>query len=262
MLPRTFRKFFSSLTRTSCLAATFLVCCTAGLSAENNVSNVVVMENVSEVHRQELSAKLRRITGLPELGFDANGGLRLGAKQPVGGSPSARELLEKAITGTTVIVVEDASNRPDVAFCSVFPGRWLRNARIRPAAFVLMIDFSDFQQVVGDRRAREAFDTGWAVLHELDHVVNDSRDASGAREVGPCEDHINKMRRELKLPERTEYFYTLFPERGDGNLFPTRFVRLAFEGRDESDKKKRYWLMWDAAVVGGLVESKELARLK
>ena len=80
--------------------------------------------------------------------------------------------------------------------------------------------------------------------------------------TGGCEDHINAMRRELKLPERTEYFYTLFPVSGDGNLFPTRLVRLAFEAREQSRKKKRYWLMWDAAVVGGAVESKELAVLK
>ena len=262
MLPGTFRKIFSSLTRNSCSAATVLFCCAAGVSAENNVSSVLVRENTSEVHRQELTSKLRRITGLPELGFDANGVLRLGAKQPAGGSPSARALLEKAITGPTIIVMEDASNRPDVAFCSVFPGRWLRNAGLRRSAFVVMIDFNDFQQVVGDRPAREAFDAGWAVLHELDHVVNDSADAHDTGEVGPCEDHINNMRRELKLPERMEYFYTLFPVSGNGNLFPTRFVRLAFEGRDESDKKKRYWLMWDAAVVGGPAESKELAALK
>lgn len=262
MLPRTFRKIFSSLRRTGCLATTLLVCCAADVSAENNAGSVIVRENVSEIHRQELTAKLRRITGLSALDFDASGALRLGVKQPVNGSPSARELLQKAIAGTTVIVVEDASNRPDIAFCSVFPGRWLRNAGLRPAAFVVLIDFSDFQQVVGDRRAREAFDAGWAVLHELDHVVNDSRDASGAGEAGRCEDDINKMRRELQLPERMEYFYTLFPVSGDGNLFPTRFVRLAFEDREKTDRKKRYWLIWDAAVVGGAVESKELARLK
>lgn len=262
MLPRTFRKFFSLLTRTGCLTATLLVCCAGNVGAENNASSVVARENVSQVHRQELTVKLRRITGLPGLDFDADGRLRLGEKQPVNGSPSARELIQKAVAGTTVIVVEDASNRPDIAFCSVFPGRWLRNAGLRRAAFVVMIDFSDFQQVVGDRRAREAFDEGWAMLHELDHVVNDSPDASGAGESGRCEDHINKMRRELELPERMEYFYTLFPVSGDGNLFPTKFVRLAFEERDESNKKKRYWLMWDAAVVGGVVESKELARLK
>lgn len=262
MLPRTFRKVFSSLTRTSCLSTTLLFCCAAGVSAQNNVSAVVVRENISEVHRQELTSKLRRITGLPELAFDAKGGLQLGAKQLAGGSPSARELLEKAIAGPAIIVVEDASNRPDVAFCSVFPGRWLRNAGLRRSAFVVMIDFSDFQQVVGDRPAREAFDAGWAVLHELDHVVNSSVDAHSTGEAGPCEAHINNMRRELKLPERMEYFYTLFPISGEGNLFPTRFVRLAFEGRDQSDKKKRYWLMWDAAVVGGPVESKELAAMK
>jgi hypothetical protein len=96
----------------------------------------------------------------------------------------------------------------------------------------------------------------------LDHVVNDSEDSTSAGEAGGCEDHINAIRRELKLPVRTEYFYALFPVSGDGNLFPTRLVRLAFEAREQSNKKKRYWLMWDAAAVGGVVESKELAVLK
>jgi hypothetical protein len=262
MLLRTRRKFFSSLAVLSGWAAMALLCFASCVYAEGDVSNVVLRDNVSQSQRQQLGGALSKIAGLPQLRFDDSGALRLGSKDPKIGSPIARALLEKALSGARVIVVEDASNRSDIAFCSVFPGRWIRNAAQRPAAYVVMIDFADFQNLVGDRRALEAFDVGWAVLHELDHVVNDSEDSTSAGENGQCEDHINSMRRELKLPERTEYFYTLFPVSGDGKLFPTRFVRLAFEARDESDKKKRYWLMWDAAVVGGVVESKELAVLK
>jgi len=239
-----------------------LLCFAARVDADRDGSNVVVRDSVSQSQRQQLAGALSEIAGSPQLRFDENGALHLAVKDSKAGSALARALLEKAVSGARVIVLEDASNSNDVAFCGVFPGRWIRNAAQRPAAYVVKIDFADFQKLVGDRRALEAFDVGWAVLHELDHIVNDSEDSTSAGESGQCEDHINSMRRELKLPERTEYFYSLFPVSGESNLFPTRYVRLAFEARDESDKKKRYWLMWDAALVGGAVESRELAVLK
>ena len=259
---RTRRKSFSSNITWPCPALILFLCFASQTYAENDVSHVVLRDNVAQSQRQQLAGALSKISGSPQLRFDDNGALRLGGKDSKAGSAMARELLEKAVSGAHVIVVEDASNRSDVAFCAVFPGRWTRNALQRPAAFVVVIDFADFQNLVGDRRALEAFNVGWAVLHELDHVVNDSKDSTSTGESGQCEDHINSMRRELKLPERTEYFYSLFPVSGDGGLFPTRFVRLAFETRADKDKKKRYWLMWDAAVVGGVVESKELLALK
>jgi len=262
MLLRTRRKFFSSNIAWSCPALILFLCFAPLAYAESDVSNVVLRDNVSQSQRQQLAHALSKISGSPQLRFDEKGALRLGGKDSKAGSALARELLEKATSGAQVVVVEDASNRSDVAFCGVFPGRWTLNAAERPAAHVVVIDFADFQNLVGDRRALEAFDVGWALLHELDHVVNDSKDSTSTGESGQCEEHINSMRRELKLPERTEYFYTLFPVTGDGNLFPTRFVRLAFETRAGTDKKKRYWVMWDAALVGGVVESKELLALK
>lgn len=262
MLLRTRSKTFSSIISPSCCALILSFCFASSVYAEGEPKQVVLRDNISQAQRLQLAGALNRIAGSPQLRFDENGAMRLGNKEPKVGSSLARELLEKAVTGAKVIVLEDASNRSDVAFCSVFPGRWLRNAGQRPEAYVVLIDFADFQKLLGDRHALQAYDVGWAVLHELDHVVNDSEDSTGVGETGGCEDHINAMRRELKLPERTEYFYTLFPVSGEGNLFPTRLVRLAFEAREESQKKKRYWLMWDAAVVGGVVEAKELAVLK
>ncbi|MGI9068067.1 MAG: hypothetical protein ACR2HX_16895 [Pyrinomonadaceae bacterium] len=258
---RTRRKTFSSISTLSCCAL-ILLCFASSVYAEGDPNLVLLRDNVSHYQRLQLAGALNKISGSPQLRFDENGALRLGTKDPKVGSSLARELLEKAVKGAGVIILEEASNRSDVAFCSVSSGRWVRDAAQRPAAYVVSIDFADFQNLVGDRRALEAFDVGWAVLHELDHVVNDSEDSTSAGETGGCENNINSMRRELKLPERMEYFYTLFPVRGNGNVFPTRFVRLAFEARDESDKKKRYWVMWDAALVGGVMESKALAVLK
>lgn len=257
MLPRTRGTVVSSL----CLSTAFLLCAMTHVVAQQETSNILLRENVTPSHRQELTEKLRRITGWTKLSFDDNGALRTNG-QPEGGSESARALVLRAIAGSRVIVVENASNRDDVAFGSVTRGQWLRNVDYRPEAYVLMIDFADFRQLMGDKRAREAFDAGWAMLHELDHAVNDSKDSNEIGEVGQCEEHINSMRRELGLPVRTEYFHTLLLTGNESWNFPTRLVRLAFEQSDVVSKRKRYWLMWDAAIVGGSTESRVLAAVK
>jgi hypothetical protein len=231
------------------------------LIADRNHSNVFCREEVSPARQEELATKLRKITGFLDLRFDGEGLLRQGSSEPVGGSPSARELVVNAISGRNVVVLEDASNRADVAFCRVIPGRWKRNAASSPPVFVVQIDFGDFDQLVGDEQALEAFNVGWGFLHELDHVVNDDADAASLGETGECEAHINQMRRECNLPQRADYFSTLLPTSTD-SAFMTRFVRLVFEQQQPpAAKKKRYWVIWDANVVGGL-EPNQLAALR
>jgi hypothetical protein len=222
------------------------------LCADQSRHNLVCREELSPAHREELSAKLRRITGLPDLMFDKNGILRFSSNKIAGGSASARELLSNAMDGRALVVIEDASNSSEVAFCRVIPGRWKKYVADSPPVFVVQIDFEDFSQVVGDERAIAAFNVGWGLLHELDHVVYDSPDADELGETGVCEAHINQMRRECGLPERVGYFFTPSPLATD-TAFTTRFVRLAFaEQKAATNKKKRYWLLWDANVVGGL----------
>src|SRR5882724_8709907 len=121
---------------------------------------------------------------LLDLNFDDDGILREGNKAPLGGSVSARELVANAVSGRNVVVIEEASNRSDVAFCRVIPGRWKKNTAGSPPVFVVQIDFADFDQVVGDELALEAFNVGWGMLHELDHVVNDDADATSLGETG------------------------------------------------------------------------------
>jgi hypothetical protein len=111
-------------------------------------------------------------------------------------------------------------------------------------------------------RALDAFNVGWGLLHEFDHIVNDSPDAISLGETGECEAHINQMRRECGLPERVDYFYTLLALSGD-TAFATRLVRLAFDQELPSgNKRKRYWVLWDANVVGGLDVQKQIASLR
>jgi hypothetical protein len=215
----------------------------------------VLRPEVSRSHREELITRLRIITGLSTLNFDNNGSLRLG-EQTNGGSESARTLLAQAVAGPNVIVLEDASSRADVAFCRVVRARWVRGESNKPPAFVVLIDFTDFHQLSGDAEARAAFDVGWGLLHEIDHVVRDSEDARDVKAVGECEDHINRMRLEVGLPARVDYFFSRTYLKADSN-FNARYVRLSFERQ-----AKRYWLVWDAMTVGGLIGDSQRALVR
>jgi hypothetical protein len=215
---------------------------------------VVIRDDVPLKHRTELLLRLRAITGWSDLKFDNRGALRWTTEYFTGGSTSARALLTRAAWGNELIVLEDASSRSDVVFCSVVPGRWLTQEQRRIRAFVVLIDFDDFRQISGDQQARAAFDVGWAVLHEVHHVVNDSEDAQSITEVGACERDINKMRFELGMPIRATYYFSPLPAKVNPE-FQTRFVRLAFEKHDATaNRTRRYWLVWDAMTVGGLVQ--------
>jgi hypothetical protein len=223
----------------------------------STADKLVVRENVSKANREELARRLQAITGWTKLDFNSDGALAIGDAAARGGSKSARDLLNKGFAGKRVILFEDASSRKDVVFCRVVLGELER----LPTAevYVVLIDFADFRQVSGDKQARAAFDVGWAVLHEIDHVVEGSEDPKDDV-PGDCEAHINRMRRELGLPVRNSYFFSLLPVKNDSNLI-SRFVRLGFDHEGgPSAKKKRYWLIWDAAVVGGLTSGAESAR--
>ena len=177
MRPRIERKHFSLKLAHMSLAAACMCLSALSTFASDGASRVVIRPEVSRSHREELITRLRLITGLNNLSFDSSASLRLGDTQTTSGSESARRLLAEAVAGPNVIVLEDASSRSDVAFCRVVRGRWVRGESNKPPAFVVLIDFTDFHQLSGDAEARAAFDVGWGLLHELDHVVKDSEDA-------------------------------------------------------------------------------------
>jgi len=255
MRPRTQRRCFSLKITQVIFAAACLCLCAASALADTN-DRIFIKPNVSRTHREELVTRLRIITGLRDLRFEDDGSLRLEGQVLTSGSERARALLAQANKGANVIVLEDASSRSDVAFCRVVRGKWVHGAANRPPAYVVLIDFKDFEQLSGDAEARAAFDVGWGVLHEIDHVVNDSEDANDVQEIGECEDHINAMRLELGLPVRADYFFTSANFNADAN-FNARYVRLAFERKD-----RRYWLVWDAVSVGGLLGSSQRALVR
>ena len=253
MHPRTYRNYFSLQSLKVCLV---LIACASPMFA-SSTDNIVVRQNVSQPDREELAQRLRTITGWSSLSFNSDGALMVGDANARGGSKGARDLLSKTFSGKRVILFEDASSRKDVVFCRVVLGK----LDSLPAAevFVVLIDFADFRQVTGDKQARAAFDVGWAVLHEIDHVVEDSEDPQD-NVPGDCEAHINRMRRELGLPVRNSYFFSYLPVMNAGNVI-SRFVRLGFDDEtNATSKKKRYWLLWDAALVGGVASDAESAR--
>jgi hypothetical protein len=252
-------RIVSALGRIGLLGIILIVCSSSLLGSNKRLSKIICREDLSLLRRDELASKLRAITGWPEINFDRDGALQLGNKPATQGSPAARELISQAVLGNNLVVLEDASNRQDVVFSRVVPGRWINTSRDNPPAYVILIDFADFDHLIGDKAALKAFDVGWAFLHEVDHVVNDSPDSATLQDTGECEAHINQMRRECDVPLRTEYFYTYFPhvERSE---FKTRFVRLAFDHEDTTTAKhRRYWVMWDARVVGGLTPTELIA---
>lgn len=224
-------------------------------------SRVLIKPTVTANERLRLVSKLAQITGWRKLAFDDKGELNPGDDGFVNGSSTARDLVDHAISGKNVIVIESANNRQDVVFCKIVPGVWNNGAETNPPAYVLMIDFSDFDRLVGDHTAAESFNIGWGVLHEFVHAVEDSVDSDEFGEVGACESTVNQMRRELGFAERREYFYTPVPGQSRSN-FRTALVRLAFdEVLSESGKKKRHWLVWDAIAVGGLPKDLQVAAL-
>jgi hypothetical protein len=252
MEPRTLTTIVTELARATLVGFSLCLLVTS-VNANNIASRIVIRENVPKAHRDELTTRLRIITGLSDLHFDNAGSLLLNENSTSQGSQSARMLLSKAVAGGTLIVLEDASGRSDVAFCRVVPGRLKRDTASQIPVYVVLIDFKDFHQVTGDEEARAAFDVGWGLLHEIDHVVTDSEDPKTVNVVGECEDHINVMRREVGLPLRANYFFTPSSLKADLN-FSSRFVRLSFERKDGlSTQTKRYWLVWDSVTVGGLV---------
>ena len=239
---------FSLMTKAACLA---LLLGFYGIArGANDASYVRCRPELALSHRDELANHLRQVTGWADLRFDSYGALHLGGVA-VGGSPTARALLVAAVSGKNMLVLKDASNRADVVFCRVVPGRWVKEPHNRPPVFVVLIDFADFSQITGDRAALAAFNVGWGVLHEMAHVVHDSFDTERQGEAGECESLLNQMRRECGLAERAEYFFNFLPGM-ERSAFTTKFVRLAFDQRMATNKTKRYWLVWDASRVGGL----------
>jgi hypothetical protein len=158
---------------------------------------------------QILLEGLRQKTGLLELRFEADGFLQAGDRTHIaGGSATARALVLAAIDGRDCFKLENHYLSPMVGFAQIRSTEDFYDAAgVKHEGWHVEFDFHDFSQLRGGAPAIAAFDPVMHLLHELGHgVLKLSDTVSQTDPLGDCERHINKIRRELGLPERQSYY--------------------------------------------------------
>ncbi|MGE0129587.1 MAG: hypothetical protein AB7U82_16030 [Blastocatellales bacterium] len=215
---------------------------------------------------------LRDKTGFLEMRFDENGFLTLGDRTKFsGGSATARALLDAAVKMPRAVDLESHTYSSLVAFARLAtPIAYQHYSTGKKIdVFPLQIDFSDLSKLRGDKLALTAFDIGFVVLHEMGHAALGLRDAAGDPEgLGECEELINRIRRELNLPERQTYIARIQTvSAATPSQISTKQAELIFaravekQGRMQMEK---FNLRWEAAKVGPIVEIpvQSLARIR
>ena len=202
-----------------------------------------------------LLENLRQKTGFLEMQFDDTGFLNLGNRLKIsGGSATARELLIAAVDRMRVIELECHDRSLLVAFARLAkPISYISHATgARIEAFPVEIDFNDFKHLRGDKAVLAAFDLGFVVLHELAHAALGLHDSSdGTAGPGECENHINRIRGELGLPERQNYVARTFINRSFPTGKSTQHAELFFARKDQPEGKDQILnLTWEAESVG------------
>jgi len=205
---------------------------------------------------------LRDKAGLLEMGFDENGFLTLGDQTKFsGGSATARALLDAAATMTLAVDLESHLYSYKVAFARLGAplAYWHYSSGAKIDVFPLEIDFSDFSKLRGDSQALAAFDLGFVILHELGHAALGLRDATGDTQgLGECEELINRIRRELNLPERQTYVAQAYTSASITTTRAlTKLAELVFAREVEKHGRMRiekFNLRWEALTVGTIIE--------
>jgi hypothetical protein len=212
---------------------------------------------------EALLNSLRDKTGFLEMRFDQDGFLALGDRTRfIGGSAAARALLSAAVDAPQAIDLENHSRNPKVAFARLATpiSYYHYSSGKRADVYPLEIDFSDLAHLQGDREALAAFDLGFVVLHELGHAALGLRDTSGNPEgLGECEEFINRIRRELNLPERLTYLAQVqVIHASTPSMAATRQAELVFARATEKPGRPRlarFNLRWEALKVGPIVSA-------
>jgi len=212
---------------------------------------------------------LRDKTGFLEMRFDESGFLDLGDRSCIaGGSAAARALLIAAVDGDRSFYLENHNHSEKVAFArlgtaTLYQSR-LTGAHIESQP--LEIDFFDFAQLRGCKEVLAAFDLGFAVLHELGHGALHLHDAQGLSDgLGECESYINRIRRELGLPERQQYIAQIHQSTSSPSGATIRRAELIFARALEKQgrvKMEDFYLSWEAKDVGEIVIPSRPASLR
>jgi hypothetical protein len=239
-------------------ALTWLASACVGLGlAQSNASNQPTgvrnscgPQRLSANQLQMIAQSLRQKSGFAELGFDAQGALTLGNRNHVaGGSAAARALLAAAVVSPNLYELESHESSPHVAFARILetedkeigePGKRMTISQVQ-------LDFADFDRLSGAREARESFEIGIALLHELVHGVLKLKDPSELNQIGECDAHVNQMRRELHLPERLYYYPNISVVQISNGQ---RVVSASLEFVEHhAQSKAKYRLSWQANQV-------------
>ena len=208
-------------------------------------------------------ASLRDKSGFLEMCFDKDGFLTLGDQTKFsGGSGAARALLDAAIKMPHAVELESHTNSSLVAFARL--SKLVIYKRLSSGkmmnVFPLEIDFSDLSRLRGDKQALAAFDLGFVILHELGHATHGLPDASGdPNGLGECEELINRIRRELNLPERRTYVAHLHSIPNTAFIQgPTQLAELVFTRAVEKQGRmqiEKFYLRWEASKVRPITET-------
>jgi hypothetical protein len=111
-----------------------------------------------------------------------------------------------AVCSSSLFVIEDFSGSPSVTFGQAAPGLlYVDRGGKSSQVWRLRLDFDDFRQMEAPSDVRASFDEGFTLFHELLHGLG-YKDVSGHREPGACEEIVNRVRSELGLPVRIQYF--------------------------------------------------------
>jgi len=216
-----------------------------------------------------VARSLREKTGLLELDFDGDGFLRLGDVTRIsGGSQTARDLVAAAVESELAFDLECHSRSTSIAFARLGPpvSYQSRTTGWQIEVVPLDLDFVDFDRLRGDKQAIASFDLGMVLLHELGHGVLRLRDVKNESDgLGECEAHMNRIRRELGLPERQNYFARVIERSVGASGSILRQAELLFVRETRSSdrtKRESYLLSWDASLVGNLGSEAALSRMR
>ncbi|MCG3160500.1 MAG: hypothetical protein JMDDDDMK_01569 [Acidobacteria bacterium] len=229
----------------------------------SGVRNAPGKRRLNAAQRQQVLQSLREKTGWQSLAFDEAGFLVCPEPQVInGGSAAARRLLGAALNGAEVYELENHNASLAINFARLTAGVTYRffNSDAAISESSLQLDFADFTFLRGDELACRAFDVGVAILHELAHGVWHLRDAeSDGAEPGACENYINRIRRELRLPERQTYQARVRLGTLEPNPLTRVIAELSFVSGRNTVKPQLYSLRWDAESVGPIIPVNQAA---
>jgi hypothetical protein len=187
--------------------------------------------------QDQLKQSLQKLTGWQSLSFTAEGQLIVAEPAKfVQGSESARQLFQSVWQTGDVYWIEDHSRSQSVNFGQLNEGLSYEDMILgrRCTVWSVRLDFKDFNDCQASRVVRATFDPGFTFMHELLHGLG-HEDAHSFEEVGECEEVINRIREELSLPVRAQYFADSFTQARGFVSAKIMFKRQTSEGKERSE---------------------------